>query len=242
MIEHIAETGSTNADLLIRAREGAPEGLWLRADRQSGGRGRLGRDWQSPRGNLYASTLVRLRSGDPPAHSLSLVAAIALYESVRHHAPRAALVIKWPNDVLLDGNKLAGILLERQDDAVIVGIGVNLAHAPQLPGRVTAALSQVAPAPEPAIFCELLARQFGLALARWRHDGLRATMADWSARAHPVGTRLATTAHDGSRIEGSFAGLTSEAMLNLRLPGGETVVIHSGDMEIEGMQGDAARD
>ena len=77
MIRTVAETGSTNDDLAALARAGAEEGLWLRADRQQGGRGRQGRVWHSPAGNLYASTIVRLRAGDPPAPTLALVAAFA---------------------------------------------------------------------------------------------------------------------------------------------------------------------
>src|SRR3954468_5499421 len=119
MIRAVAETGSTNDDVAVLAREGAPEGLWLRADRQTSGKGRQGRAWQSPPGNLHASTLVRLRPDDPPAPTLALVAAVALHEVVTPHAPAAT--IKWPNDLLVDGAKLAGILLERQGDAVVVG-------------------------------------------------------------------------------------------------------------------------
>lgn len=233
MIEHIAETGSTNADLLVRAREGAPEGAWLRADIQSGGRGRLGRNWSSPRGNLYASTLVRISSSDPTPYTLSLVTAIALYDTVRHFAPRSDLIIKWPNDLLLSGNKLAGILLERQDDAVIVGMGVNLAHAPQLVDRVTAALSQIIPAPDPQVFCELMAINFAKSIAEWRSKELAYTIEEWTKRAHSLGTLLTTTGPDGNQIRGEFSGLTSDAMLNLRLPGGESVIIHSGDIELE---------
>ena len=78
MIRTVAETGSTNDDVAALAKAGAPEGLWLRAERQSGGRGRHGRSWHSPAGNLYASTLVRLHPGDPPAPTLALVVAVAL--------------------------------------------------------------------------------------------------------------------------------------------------------------------
>lgn len=116
--------------MLALAAAGAAEGLWLRADYQTGGRGRQGRVWQSPPGNFYGSTLVRLRGGDPAAATLALVAAVALEEAVRIYAPGADVAIKWPNDLLLGEAKLAGILLERADDAVVVGIGVNLAHHP----------------------------------------------------------------------------------------------------------------
>src|SRR3954463_8944234 len=124
-IRTVAETGSTNDDLAALARAGAPAGSGLRAGRQTGGRGRQGRAWDSPAGNLHASTLVRLRPEDPPAPSLALAAAIALHEAAAAFAPQAELVVKWPNDLLAGGDKLAGILLEREGDAVVIGFGVN---------------------------------------------------------------------------------------------------------------------
>ena len=125
------------------AREGAPEGSWLRAGRQTGGKGRQGRAWQSPPGNLYASTLVRVRPEDPPAPTLALVAAVALHEVIEIYAP--AVQIKWPNDLLFDGAKLAGILLEREGDAVIVGFGVNLAGHPDSLDRPATSLAAAHP-------------------------------------------------------------------------------------------------
>src|SRR4051812_41467223 len=129
-IQTVAETGSTNDDLAALAPAGAPEGSWLRAERQSGGRGRQGRAWDSPTGNLPASPLVRLQPGDPPPPSLALAAAIALHEVAAVFAPEAELIVKWPNDLLAGGAKLAGILLEREGEAVVIGFGVNLAAAP----------------------------------------------------------------------------------------------------------------
>src|SRR4051794_19317804 len=99
-IRSVPETGSTNDDLAALARAGAPEGVWLRADRQTGGKGRQGRAWVSPTGNLHASTLVRLRPGDPPAPSLALAAAVALHETVAAFAQHAPVRIKWPNDLV----------------------------------------------------------------------------------------------------------------------------------------------
>ena len=89
-IRTVAETGSTNADMIALAASGLEEGVWLRAERQTGGRGRQGRAWVSPPGNLYASTLVRLRPSDPPAATLALVAAVALEEAVGAYLPGAA--------------------------------------------------------------------------------------------------------------------------------------------------------
>lgn len=208
------------------AREGAAEGLWLRAGRQTGGRGRQGRDWQSPEGNLYASTLVRLGAGDPPAPTLALVAAVALHETVSAHAPERTALIKWPNDLLVDGAKLSGILLERAEDAVVIGVGVNLAHHPESldrPATSLAALTGVAP--EPDAFLEMLAERFERWLGRWRGEGLAPVRARWLAAAHPVGTALATV-----QGEGLFDGLDEDGALRLRLADGTSRVIHAGDV------------
>jgi BirA family biotin operon repressor/biotin-[acetyl-CoA-carboxylase] ligase len=123
------------------ARAGAPEGSWLRADVQQGGRGRHGRPWVSPAGNLYASTLVRPWPGNPPPHTLAMVAAVALDELLQAFVDPARLRIKWPNDLLVGGAKISGILLEAVDDAVVVGIGVNLAHHPDNIDRAATSLA-----------------------------------------------------------------------------------------------------
>src|SRR3712207_2976131 len=164
LIRTVAETGSTNDDLLALAREGAPEGIWLRAERQTGGRGRQGRVWHSPEGNLYASTLIRLRPGDPAAATLALVAAVALHATVSAFAPGRVLTIKWPNDLLCDGAKLSGILLERSEDSVVIGIGVNLTQHPRSADRPATSIAVLAGgAPGPAQFLDALAEVF----ARW---------------------------------------------------------------------------
>ena len=125
-IEFVAETGSTNMDLLGRLAHGEaiPEGTWLVADRQTDGRGRQGRDWLDAPGNFMGSTVVHLLPSDPLPASLSFVAALATYEVVVSHlAAPQTLMIKWPNDLMLGGAKLSGILLERVGDAAVIGIG-----------------------------------------------------------------------------------------------------------------------
>ena len=200
------------------------EGLWLRAERQVNGRGRQGRIWVSPAGNLYASTLVRLQPEDPPAPTLALLAAVALHEAVAPYFERTS--IKWPNDLVADGAKLAGILLERQFNAVIIGFGVNLAHHPELPGRAATSLKAVAgAAPEPGPFAETLAEIFARWLARWRQDGHAPVLEAWRAAAHPRGTPLSTSEGDGL-----FEGLDETGALCLRLADGTIRVIHAGDV------------
>lgn len=215
--------------MLALASAGAAEGSWLRAERQTGGKGRQGRAWDSPPGNLYASTLVRLRPADPPAATLALVAAVALEEAVRVFLPAGA-TLKWPNDLLIHGAKLSGILLERAGDAIVIGIGVNLAHHPDLPDRLTTSLSaQGAPA-DPATFLDVLAESFARWLARWRQEGLEPVRLRWLDRAHAPGTALTARLPDGEAIDGLFDGLTGDGALILRLASGARRVIHAGDV------------
>lgn len=167
---------------------------------------------------------MRVQPGDPPAPTLALVAAVALHEAVALHSH--CVEIKWPNDLLAHGAKLAGILLERHGDAVVIGFGVNLAHHPDLPDRPAISLAALADAaPEPARFAETLAEIFARWLLRWRGEGIGPVRQAWLAAAHPAGTALAT-----SEGEGLFEGLDESGALRLRLPDGTVRVIHAGDV------------
>ena len=230
-IQTVPQTISTNADLLALASTSSADGLWLRAEQQSGGRGRMGRDWVSPPGNLYVSTLVRLRQGDPAAATLGFVGALALYEIAALYAPDAALQIKWPNDVTAGGAKLSGILLERTGDAVVIGIGVNLASHPDLSDRKTTSLAALTgTAPDVTFFLEGLAEAFHRLLDQWRGGDLDQIIKRWRVHAHPVGTLLKVSLPDGDRLEGFYDGLSDDGALRLRLADGAVRVIHAGDV------------
>ena len=232
-IRSVAVTGSTNDDVAALAREGAAEALWLRADAQTIGRGRHGRAWVSDPGNLYASTLVRILPGDPPAPSLALVAAVALDELAGVLADPARLQLKWPNDLLLDGAKLSGILLERTGDAVVIGFGVNLAHHPRDIDRtaISLAAAGITP-PTPDAFLFDLAHAFARWLARWRSEGLSRVRRRWLERAHPPGTALAIRVPGGQPVDGLFDGLAADGALRLRLADGSVHVMHAGDVNL----------
>ncbi len=236
MIDAVSETGSTNADLLQRLREGdrIAEGYWLIADRQTAGKGRQGRAWSDGYGNFMGSTVVHRNEADPSAPSLALLAGIALHEAIAGFAPDPArLSLKWPNDVLLDRAKLAGILLEGQGSSVIVGIGVNLALAPELPDRETAALGEFGPKPDRDEFAARLAEIFRTELDRWRTYGIGPLIARWLKAGHPAGTQMSV--HDGNsaRVTGAFAGLADDGSLILRLADGSTRAIHAGDVILD---------
>lgn len=232
MFEEVALTGSTNADLLQRAGEGAPEGLWLRADAQDGGRGRLGRTWVSPVGNLFASTIVRVRPTDPAPASLAFVAAVAVYDTLRQIAPEVVISLKWPNDVLAqDGGKLCGMLLERAGDAVVVGIGLNLVTHPRDLDRTVSDLRTLGATPPDAQSCvEILADAFARWLAVWRQNGLPAIIRHWEAHAHVRGTALSAKLPDGEELHGLYAGLEDDGALRLSLADGTIRAIHAADI------------
>lgn len=231
----VAETGSTNADLIesLRSGERVAEGNWLIADRQVAGRGRQGRAWSDGAGNFMGSTAVRLTQFDPAAPTLALLAGVALYEAVAPLlADPASLALKWPNDLLIGRAKVAGILLERQGNVVVVGIGVNLASAPTVAGRETIALSALGPAPDRDCFAEALALAFDRELERWRTAGIAPLLRRWLAAAHPLGARLEIHEPSGGTISGSFAGLDETGSLLLRLEDGTTRTIHAGDVSL----------
>ena len=167
---------------------------------------------------------MRLQPGDPPAATLALVGAVALHEAASLHAPE--LKIKWPNDLMIGAAKLAGILLEREGEAVVIGFGANLARHPDHLDRPATSLAALAGvAPEPGPFVELLAEIFERWLGRWRGEGLAPIRRRWLEAAHPVGTALATP--EG---EGLFDGLDESGALRLKLSDGTTRLVHAGDV------------
>ena len=224
-IRIVERTGSTNADLFADRK--AVEGDWLIALEQQSGKGRQGREWVSVPGNFYGSTLVQLRPDDPPASTLSLAAGLALIEAIDVAVPGQPLMLKWPNDLMLSGGKLAGILLERSGDRVVVGFGVNLAGAPELAdGRPTSLNGEM----QPEAFAPLLAGSFARLLALWRTTEPAALVRAWEHRAHLVGTRLSVHLSSDERISGRFAGLDPGGALRLLLEDGSLEIVRAADV------------
>jgi BirA family biotin operon repressor/biotin-[acetyl-CoA-carboxylase] ligase len=215
-LARFAELPSTSDHLIRLAEAGEPAGLAVLADRQVAGRGRAGRQWQSPPGNLYLSALLRPATPAREAPQWSLLAGVALWEAVAPLLPDAkGLWLKWPNDLLLDGAKCAGILAETALGPegrlawLVLGIGVNLAMAPDVSGRRTAHLGA---ALAPAEFVpRLLAR-----LAHWQAvqaaQGFAPVRAAWVAHGPEAGTPFALA--DGTA--GAYAGLDDDGGLLLR--------------------------
>lgn len=193
------------------------------------GRGRLGRAWNDGQGNFMGSTVVHLTSGDPSPATLSLVAGVALATAVAALAPGLGAELKWPNDLLVDGAKCAGILMERVGDSIVIGIGVNLIAAPELPDRSTAALADRGAVIDRDRFAEVLAVAMTDALWTWRHEGIDGIIAAWLPQAHPVGTPLHVSEQ---RVDGTFDGLAHDGALRLRRRDGAVMLVHAGDVEL----------
>jgi BirA family transcriptional regulator, biotin operon repressor / biotin---[acetyl-CoA-carboxylase] ligase len=192
----------------------------------------MGRSWESPTGNLFVSTIVRLRAPDPVPSTLAFVAALAAYDMIRQIAPHVAIQIKWPNDLLsADGAKLCGILLERTGDAVVIGIGANLVwHPADLDRKVSDLRTLGATPPHPQAVVEILSETFQRWLTIWRETGLLAIVRRWEACAHPKGTALSASLPDGEQLQGLYAGLNEDGGLQLRLADGSIRAIHAADI------------
>ncbi len=228
---------STSGLLVALAEAGEPEGLAVLARRQTAGRGRQGRVWDSQPGNLHASVL--LRPALPPRFlpQWSLLAAVALAEALESFLPpgtRDRLRLRWPNDLLLDGAKCAGILVDAGiaasvDAWVVIGFGANLARAPEVPGRAVACLADagVAAPPVEAAGWALLA-----ALDRWRRvrllEGFGPVRKAWMARGPERGTPL-TVRGAGGPIGGRYEGLAEDGAL-LLATGGRVHAVAAGEL------------
>jgi BirA family biotin operon repressor/biotin-[acetyl-CoA-carboxylase] ligase len=228
----------STADLCAsRAEVGEPEGLAILALRQTAGRGTRGRTWEGAAGGLFLSVLLRPDGPAREASQWSLLAGVALAEALAAYLPDTAhLALKWPNDVLLHGAKLAGILLECASDAgdrlswLSLGMGANLAVAPRVAERATASLAEHGPPPAP----EAVARQVLEALSRWRavhaRAGFAPVRAAFLARAPARGTPI--TLHLGERtLGGAFAGLGEDGSLLLSA-GGRVQSFAAGEVTI----------
>jgi len=232
---HYATLGSTNDEAKALARAGAPAGTIVWADEQTAGRGRRGRTWQSPPGNLYLSLV--LRPDGAPAHAaqLGFVAALGLGDGLAELVgPAVELRYKWPNDLLASGKKLAGILLESETaagdrvDFVVVGIGVNIAAAPggvEFPATSLAA--EGIAGVTAAVLLAAFARHFEIWERRWRATGFLPVRAAWLARASglgkPIRVRLERSALFGRFLDLDADGalVLEEAQGNRRIAAGD---------------------
>jgi BirA family biotin operon repressor/biotin-[acetyl-CoA-carboxylase] ligase len=229
-IRHFPSIGSTSDELRRLAAEGAASGTVVHADEQVTGRGRMARKWFSPPGNLYMSILVR--TGLPPARSseLTFITAVAVAETVRSLVPeRVSVRLKWPNDVLVNDAKISGVLLEQEEDAVIIGIGVNVLLAPKVEGYPTTTIVAQGGIATVDGTRDILLERFKRLVTLWAAEGFAPVRAAWLALAHPVGAALKVSRPTGP-IFGRFGGLDLDGALLLDTETDGQIRILAGDV------------
>jgi BirA family biotin operon repressor/biotin-[acetyl-CoA-carboxylase] ligase len=194
----------------------------------------MGRSWESPTGNVFASTIVRLGTYDPAPSTLAFVAALAAFDTIEQIAPSVPIQLKWPNDILtMTGEKLCGILLERIDSAIVIGFGINRCwHPHSLDRPVTDLVACGAPRMEAQPVVAILANKLIHWLQRWRDLELRSILRAWDNVAHSHGTALSVKLADGLHFEGEYAGIADDGALQLRLANGFIRAIHAADVFI----------
>ena len=228
---------STNTEAHRRAVAGERGPLWIRSDRQEQGRGRSGRPWSSPPGNLSATYLFTPSCARSVLHQLSFVAGLAAFDAVAPHLGSGApLQLKWPNDVLIGDAKVGGILVESAnydgDIVVIIGMGINIAVTPDIEDRAVTQIDVYGAAPKPSELIQVLAQQMQSWLAQWRNgDGFPDVRKAWLRRAHAIGQRLTVNTND-RQLAGTFAGLADNGALLLATGDGAPTRIEHGDVSL----------
>ena len=215
LVRH-AEIDSTNCEARRLAEAGERGPVWITTDRQTAGRGRRGRAWEQGERNLAATLLIH-PSGN--FAQLSFAAALAVAEMAEAFAPTATITVKWPNDVLADGKKLAGILLESGPGWLAIGIGVNLVSHPErteFPATSLAQLGLKPPSSQDAL--ALLAARFAHWYDAWMSEGFETLRSAWLARAGGLGAPIRARLPHETR-HGLFEGIDATGALLLNEQG-----------------------
>ncbi|NJC88055.1 MAG: biotin--[acetyl-CoA-carboxylase] ligase [Desulfuromonas sp.] len=241
-IRYFTETDSTNRQAYALGEAGAGEGMIVIADRQSAGKGRLGRTWISPPGvNLYLSVLLRPPLPPYAAPQLTFLSALAVSRAIAA-VTGLAPTHKWPNDVLLDGFKVAGLLNEMSAESdrirfVVLGIGVNLnMTADQFPADLRAPATSLLlaggrPVPR-ALFGRTLLEQLDSLYAEYLRHGPAPIMAAWEAHCDLVGKAVTVDEGSGTALRGTVVGIDRDGALLLTLADGSTERILAGDVRL----------
>jgi BirA family biotin operon repressor/biotin-[acetyl-CoA-carboxylase] ligase len=233
------QTDSTNAEARRRADADESGPLWIVARRQTEGRGRRGRQWESQDGNLFSTLLQITRKSPAEAAQVTFVAALAIADLLDAFAPASLVTIKWPNDVMLAGQKASGVLVESGAHGsgglwLAVGIGVNLAQAPEGTERPATAVAHhlrgdVTAPPSVEAAAAKLAEAFDVWMTRWETLGFEPILDAWRART--AGLEGPAVARLGREtVEGRAEGVAPDGALKLRLADGSLRLISAGDV------------
>ena len=224
------ELASTNDEALARARRGAPEGTLILADTQTAGRGRRGRRWESPAGNLYLSIILRPPEGVAGATAVGFAAALAVRAALVAGLPSDRRVeLKWPNDVLIDGAKAAGLLIEAAEDALVLGVGINILQHPSGTPYPATSLQDAGGSSTREDVLSAFCAAFKACYDDYRRDGFAPIRAAWLAQARGIGGPVSLQI-DGARFDGIFRDIDTGGALVLDLGASGVKTITAGDV------------
>lgn len=238
----LAETVSTNNDAFRLAEQGADEGTVVLADKQNGGRARLGRNWLSPTGvNLYCSVILRPSCMPYEAPQLTFLSAVAVARSIERNTGLAPQ-IKWPNDVLINGKKVAGLLNEMSAETdgvnfVILGIGVNLnmdadQFGADLRHPATSLLIESGNKVWRSVFAATMLNELDQLYAEFRAHGFGPVRDEWQRRCNAHGRHIVVSDGGAETMRGMFAGIDGSGALLIQGADGSTTRILSGDVRV----------
>ena len=242
------EVDSTNEQAKRLAQSGDYGPRWIAAHKQSAGRGRLGRSWVSPTGNLYVTALFVEPSGISSATRYPFAAGLAIIDACKVFLPAVRAELKWPNDVRVDGAKLCGILVEAgsirpaNSAWVAVGMGINIQSSPENAGQSATNLCALGanPAVDAQSFLQALIATFERR-ARQARENFSSLLKDWEQAAEGLG-KMVSVGKDPDKIHGRFKELASDGALVLELADGTSHTVRAGDVElIREISDDAAR-
>lgn len=235
-IRHLTEVDSTNDEARCMAAQAEPMPTWIVADRQTAGRGRRGRVWESPVGNLMTTLYLPQQFSSTQAGQVAFVAGLALESTVRALlGETASVTLKWPNDVLVNGKKASGILLEStmrdaKIDWMAVGLGLNLAHHPDnTPYPATHLQAEGAGAVSNLEALSILANAFDTVFRQWQSTGFASILLAWRQVAHGLGGPIVARLENHA-IEGIFLDINESGALLLKDAEGTTHTIDAADV------------
>lgn len=232
-IIELPTVGSTNDHAKALAKSGYPEGTLVFAHEQTAGRGRQGNQWVSQKGNVFMSLVLRPQVVAMQMGQLSFLCALALARTMQELSSSLPVALKWPNDLLIDGKKAAGILLETETNGVrpvpwiVAGIGVNLAHGPE--GATS--LKDMGVQIEPRAFIEKLIHHISALYEEWKAQGFAPIQKDWMALAHNLGKEISVRL-PRETLRGVFHGIDAQGALELETENGKRHLISSGEVYV----------
>lgn len=235
------DVATSSSDLVWQAAaEGAPAGTAFLVGEQTAGRGRRGSGWSSAKGGMYLSILLRPQAAPSDIWGLSFVAALAIRGALAACVPEHDVRLKWPNDVLVGGGKICGLLLEARDGAVVIGTGVNVAPVEPVPGARLPAVSLYDLGDHnttPTDLAVIYGARLLVDAASWERTGFSPVRLEWLRHCAHMGGRVKVatgSAGAGSPVEGDFIDLGGDGALVLRDDHGKEQRITTGDVELTG--------